>query len=152
MSMSTSIIYGYGSELKKSKNIRAFILNHGDTIKIMSEKGNVLALSILKYFEDDNNVEQIYELFEDYESHNCEYGLNGIIADIISEETNIRVEYRNGQDDGKEYIIFPETMPWWLNDIEKTLTEESLNEIFERYFKELKIPCKYGDIKLEYFG
>ena len=162
MSMSTSIIYGKGSKITESNKIVNFIRNHRTTLEKIqtdiSQHHNVRQLSYSDLFADIDVKEpvSIDELYEKYRCFQGAYtnteGLSGVIADVISKETNVRVDFLSAQDEDTEYIVFTETLPWYFNDTEKALTEESLTDIFKKYFNELEIPLEMDDIKLEYCG
>ena len=63
-----------------------------------------------------------------------------IIAEVIANETNIRVQFEHGQEEceGEPSILFAECNPWHLNNTEKALnTTAEFDAILEPYLKEL---------------
>lgn len=151
MSCSTSICYGYGFELgflNKTKFIE-FIKNHKNSF-CKSEAEKILYKNIQEYIKYD-----LEDFFENYECENTgEAGIGAVISNIMTRETGIRFDYRAGQDDcGSEpTIMFPDTLPWFLNDKEKELTAETLSEICNKYISEIGTSFKPNFVSVEYFG
>lgn len=74
------------------------------------------------------------------------YGYGEIIAAIMSEETGIRFASTGTSVDGAEAVIFDPRYIWDYSEKEKTMTEEDIENIFEKYGMEL-----YGCIpKVDY--
>ena len=155
MSMSTSIVYGKGCQIQKSPKICEFILNHKETL-MKGIEANTRAYELLEELINDAKKmisDQLYENYYYFEGrYSSDEGLENIIADVISIETDVRVQFNEHQDNGKKYILFSESLPWYLTDTEKNLTEDSLTDILKKYFGELDIPVELEDLKLEYFG
>ncbi len=156
MSMRTDIIYGVGFEVCASDmELKNFFLKHRKTIEEMSKQETISAGHVLDYIDktDDVSFNPKEDLY-DYENlFTGEAGLYGLIADIMFGETKIRFEYRRDQEGEHEYIMFPQVMPWNLNQAEKDMTAESYEEICKKYIAELNPNLQYDeDISLEYFG
>ena len=154
MATETSIIYGYGTKISNSKKISEFIDKHKESIlELRNKTKNDIYIDIINFVSEIKDHEKAYKTFEYYEAlSTCIEGLNGIIADVMAQETGISFEYRREQDVDDEYIYFPECMPWQLSETEKELTESKLDEMIERYLGELEIPYTGEYIKLEYYG
>lgn len=76
-----------------------------------------------------------------------------IIAEIIYNETGIPVYSTGVNEDCKEAILYPEKYPWEMTEKEKTLTEEAVHQMFERYAQELADkPLFVGEQKLYFCG
>ena len=43
-------------------------------------------------------------------------------------------------------------MPWELNEIEKSLTQDKLDNIMISYMRELSLSGEPGEVALEYYG
>lgn len=87
-----------------------------------------------KYVDDWKNisVEEITDIASDMD---CGYyGLAPILQNVISEKENIIMLSCNDFD-GNNFLIFEPVYPWEITDNEKTLTEESLKALFEKYIK-----------------
>ena len=175
MSMRSFIISGYGFCTAKiqSDKILHFIKNHADSIENEDAKNAVKSLdwdAVFKRFTkepdlgiDDDLTEtypelaEVLNLFVD-EDISEEYlpNLYKAVADIISTETNIVMEYQGGQEDciGSEgYIMLPESMPWNFNLKEKALNENSFKELLAKYTDELGLEkSEIGSCEVEYFG
>ncbi len=82
--------------------------------------------------------------------------LRELIADIITEETKVRISYERGQADecrGDASLILPETMPWYCNPTERKLTEKSFDDLLAPYAKELGYKkSDIDDLLIEYYG
>lgn len=95
--------------------------------------------------------ENIKEKFYDWTSINTpNQGLYGVIADVMSKETGIRWEYYVADEDSDDAIILPRCFPWLYNEAEKTMTEEKLKEICNKYIAELGGQLIPEYINLEY--
>lgn len=157
MSMSTSIVYGFGFIVDEitDKKLIDFIKNHKNTFcKSPTEKE--MFNEILNMIELEIDM---YGLTDYFESYSCDCsgqeGRGAVISNIISRETGIRVQYEMGQDDCYSYpsVLFPEGMPWHLNEKEKNLTKESLTEILLPYVEELGLSRNnIEELKIEYYG
>lgn len=180
MSMSSSLIYGYGFpvEGKVPQTVRLrFIRNHIDTLKKIpverdeDRRDDVAAqfmLALSKYDLDNDLSILLKDIIDEDEAvreylayftidRDIDYrGGFDIIAAIMTEETGIRFDYEHGQSDeckGEASILLPESMPWLYNDAEKTVTEDGLKAILEKYMKELDLKPDLMDfLAIEYYG
>lgn len=151
MSMQTDCIYGYGFKVYASdEQLKQFIEKHRDTIACL-DLGRTL-LDYMDRCEDDEFNPK--EDFHDWENEATgDIGLYGMIADVMYKETGIIFEYRNSQDDeDDDVIILPQMYPWQMNDKEKILSQEALDNICNQYIKDLGNQLKPEFIRLEYFG
>lgn len=157
MSMSTSIVYGFGfivDEITDDKLID-FIKNHKDTF-CKSPTEIAMYNEILNIPENEIYMYGLTDYFEDY-SCNCsgQEGRGAVISNIISRETGIRVQYEMGQSECDSYpsVLLAEGMPWHLNEKEKNLTKESLTGILLSYVEELGLSRdNVEELKIEYYG
>ena len=157
MSMSTSIVYGFGfvvDEITDEKLIN-FIKNHKDTF-CKSPTEIATYDEILNMSENEIDIYGLTNYFENY-SCDCsgQEGCGAVISNIISRETCIRVQYEMGQDNCFSYpsVLLAEGMPWHLNEKEKNLTKESLTEILLPYVEELGLSRNnIEELKIEYYG
>ena len=90
-----------------------------------------------RYMEREDVFEE-YDYVSDESSH---YGWPAAIANIMIMETGIRFGYYPGYGYKAkgDYILFTETMPWYMNEKEHALTSTSLREIMWKYAKELGV-------------
>ena len=159
MSMRTSMVYGYGFETHKitDEDFLVFLYNHKDAFCESDEEKLLFdnLTNLDKYYDDlDDNITDDY-----FESYCCDssgqQGRGAVISNIIYRETGIRVEYQMGDYDCYSYpsVLFPECMPWHLNEKEKNLTMNSLKEILLPYVTELGLNKEnITSLQIEYFG
>lgn len=154
MSMNSSFLYGYGFPCEcNDENFIDFLKQHKDTF-CQSKSEKELYQEFLEQTKDKYNVDLDY-LFSGYECEsNGMEGLGAVIANIMYRETDIRFLYAPANDEceTEASILFEQTMPWHLNDTERALTEEPMNDICQRYTKELGILSEPDYLSLEYFG
>ena len=151
MSMQTDVVYGYGFYVYVSdEELKNFVLKHKDTI-LKLDRGREVLEYTKRCSDDEFNPK---EDFYDWENEATgDRGLYGMIADVMYKETGIVFEYRNSQDDGEDdVIILPQMYPWEMNDKEKILSQEALDNICKQYIKDLGNQLKPEFIRLEYFG
>lgn len=157
MSMETSIVYGHGfivDEVTDEKLID-FIKNHKNAFcKTPTE----IAMydEILKMTETEIDTYGTEDYFQGY-SCICsgQEGRGAVVSNIITRETGIGVQYEMGDRDCDSYpsVLFPEGMPWHLNEKEKNLTINSLTEILLPYVEELGLSKdNIESLKIEYYG
>jgi len=152
MSMKTNCIYGYGFKVYVSdENLRLFIEKHEETIRKIPEGTEILDW-VQAHVGSGRPLDALKEKFFDYENEvTGDTGIYGLIADVMIKETGIDFEFRNPQDsDDDDVIIFPECYPWQLNETEKTLTQEKLDEILNTYIADLGGQLKAEYIRLEF--
>lgn len=152
MSMRSSFIYGYGFNCDCDEDILIeFVKAHKDTF-CKSEEETELYNEMLNYTSDEYDLENFFD------GYGCEVsGMEGngaVIANIMSRETGIRFMYCQPDGDCDTYasVIFEECYPWNLNETEKNLTIEVLENICKKYMDELGITDKPDYLNLEYFG
>lgn len=157
MSMSTSIVYGFGFVMDgvTDKKLIDFIKNHKD-IFCKSPTEKEMFNEILNMSEKEIDMYGLDDYFENY-SCNCsgQEGRGAVISNIISRETDISVQYEMGDEECYSYpsVLLAECMPWHLNEKEKSLTKESLTEILLPYVEELGLKKKDIEcLKIEYYG
>ena len=152
--MSTSIINGFGIDLKGCSNeqLIKFFLAHKESLLKCNEGG-----IILDYIENSPNKDLI-TVFEEYDREtNGDMGIFGLIADIMEKETGIRFEYRSSsytenRFDVEDAILFSETFPWFLNKTEASLEYFQIDNIFKKYIAELGLTVEPTYINIKYFG
>lgn len=172
MSMSTSIVYGYGINLENGID-KHFLIefltapDHKDTILRRCNKKEIDVLQAALKIQNTCNNPDLAELMETYEETFFEAleavqdsitGIEGtyaIVANIMAEETDIRFEYQGGDDNCGSHpaILFSAAYPWRFNKIERELTEEKLDQIYTTYAIELGISLEEIDyLSIEYYG
>ena len=154
MSMSTSISYGYGVDMAntyiETTSLLRFFENH-----LPDEYAKMLEHEECPDFEnsDDSTCRDfLIYYFEENDFADCSAcnSCYGIIPYVMRKETDVGFEEVRGDDEWA--IIFPECLPWLLNDTEKSLTKEKLDEILTKYFSELGISVTPDLEKVESFG
>lgn len=150
MSMEISFAYGYGFYCDCSEEkLIDFIKKHKETFcKSDAEK---------ELFEEMFNCTNLEAFFGDYECESTGVcGIGAVIANIMSRETGIRFDYCESDDacNTRASVMFGSGYPWQLTEAEKSLTEEKLNSICEKYASELGIDISenVGYLALEYCG
>lgn len=146
MSMSYGAMYGYGLNTEQleaidQETLALFIKNHFSEFNKTWEESEDKPLK-------EAAIEEIIDFFEYYESENGYCGrvaMLEIIADVMTKETGIRFEFFSFEEE--MVLVLPETMPWILNEKEKTLSgPDELQEIFKPYLCELGI----GNEKIDF--
>ena len=159
MSCNTGIVYGYGFELGSlDKDLfAAFLKNHKNTLRKEDCYKKYYEL-FEKLSEGDFEMEDLEKIFEGFScAASGSEGLGAVVSSVMCLETGIRFEYQPGQAecDGEASILFSETYPWNLNEVERELTEDAMQEICKKYMTELGIPCNENMpefLKIEYYG
>ena len=152
MSYSTWHDYGYGictSNLKEEISLVG-LMKLIQTAPKLYEK-------VKKFIEEDcdGQVMEPYDLLDTYVE---EYGENnyGGLAEILYEVIKEveKIELRVSSDfEGNDYLIYPPIYPWELANMdekEKNLTEEKLNEIYCKYMHivtDENLPVEYHSIE-----
>lgn len=132
-------VYGYGFETDSSRiteeKLMRFIKNHHDSLEKISPGMTKMLDAVI---EDVEKEKKIPDWAED-EIKNCvDCGCYGeIIAKVMKAETGIDFCCTGMTDEGEEAVIFMSAYPWEYNEKEKTLTKDSLTEIFRKYGEEL---------------
>ena len=156
MSMRYHFVYGFGFDmvdLIESSALLMFIKNHKATFCKSEEEEQLLSAL-------PSNYDPAFDLDDFFNDYPCDgsgmTGIGSVVSNIISRETGIRVEYQCGTDSyGRSYpsVLFPESLPWRLNEAEKALTLDGLTKIFKQYMNELGLETYGPDfLEIEYFG
>lgn len=154
MSTRTDIYYGYGWDqdvLKKISGEKLF-----ETFKkYMPEKFE-------KFFENFTDKEitesrkyRNFDILDEYIGDNVSETASryNIVAEIISEQNDIKVCYVEEAETGDCAVLFLEDLPWYLNEKEKNLTREALDEIFAIYASKLGLSDAVADrCRIETWG
>ena len=159
MSCSTDVVYGYGFELGTlDKDLfAAFFKNHQNTLR-KEDYYKKYCDAFEKLSEDDFEMEDLEEVFEGFScAASGSNGLGAVVSSVMYLETGIRFEYQPGQAecDGEASVLFTETYPWNLNEVERELTEDAIRDICEKYMTELGILSNENMpdfLRVEYFG
>ena len=107
-----------------------------------------MAAFLRKYFPDKfeefdikpnaTDEEIVFAFDYSYESGCGDLSVWAAVADAISENEGIIVEYFDGE--YEKAIILPACMPWQYNEKERVLTLNDFERIFAVYFEELGYP------------
>lgn len=173
MSMTSSIVYGYGFKLKTitTENFIKFINKNMQTVNNLAQPENQLTsdeikseinrLGIFCHFAKPDEIAalDIDDMADDFKTIKDNFNnesMFSIIALIMQVETNIEFEYQQGQPDcdSEPSIILAAAMPWYFNRTEKALTsQDDLDIILKPYMDELHIPsADIGNLSIEYYG
>lgn len=154
MSATESIVYGYGFELSITPVIFIkWIKKHKTTFCESADENALFEQLVLNESSIDDDV--LSEVFCHYYCNSSSNeGVGAAISNIMSRETGIRFDYQPGQEDcgGSPHILMVESMPWELNEIEKSLTQDKLDNIMISYMRELSLSGEPGKVALEYYG
>ena len=159
MSCSTDVVYGYGFELGTlDKDLfAAFFKNHQNTLR-KEDYYKKYCDAFEKLSESDFEIADLEKVFGGFScAASGSNGLGAVVSSVMYLETGIRFEYQPGQAecDGEASVLFTETYPWNLNEVERELTEDAIRDICEKYMTELGIPCSEnmpGFLRIEYYG
>ena len=151
MSMSTTIVYGYGfpADTVLDRNLRQFILNHAETIRSNHEE---YAAELIEFAATDFG-ETVEDAFCDITCEESQQeGALAIVSNTMSEETGIGFEYQPGQEDCDSVptILLTSALPWLYSEREKSLTMQEADQIMASYMSELGVPGEPGEISVEY--
>ena len=143
---------GYGIETSPAEispeRMLAFFDNHYAAYRRKNPASQArYGYDVVDVFEEYKEKKEIDDDFAD-RVRDCttNYGYGEIIAAIMSEETGIRFASTGTSVDGAEAVIFDPRYIWDYSEKEKTMTEEDIENIFEKYGMEL-----YGCIpKVDY--
>lgn len=148
MSMSTTIVYGYGVDKETLRKVSIKAL-----VEFMKKHVPDWHETMMNYLPA-NPTEADYEgWFDEYECNNT--GIRGkysFLSIIMSGETGIRFEYHCSSENNEEAIIMPRMMPWECNNVERVCTEDIIDYIFKNYFAELGVEVTPTEISVEYYG
>lgn len=157
MSCKSSFSYGYGFDcsILKPVDIFNFVINHEKTLLKRHDEDELKFLQYVKNKINENNIVD-KDCLEDC-CITCDVtghqGVEAIISNIMTTETNINFQFEPGCEDLSDCaIILAECMPWSFNETEKNLTENILETILNGYIKELRLDTTPQYMALEYFG
>lgn len=152
MSMRSSFIYGYGFNCDcEDEKLIDFVKVHKETF-CRSVEETKLYKEMLKYTENEYDLE---DFFDGYPCDTCgQEGVGAVIANIMSRETGVGFIYcqPDGDCDTFASVVFETRYPWLLNEAEKNLTKEKLENICKQYMDELGIEDTPDYLDLEYYG
>ena len=159
MSCSTDVVYGYGFELGTlDKDLfAAFFKNHQNTLR-KEDYYKKYCDAFEKLSESDFEIADLEKVFGGFScAASGSNGLGAVVSSVMYLETGIRFEYQPGQAecDGEASVLFTETYPWNLNEVERELTEDAIRDICEKYMTELGILSNENMpdfLRVEYFG
>lgn len=125
MSYHTWITYGYGV---RTDNIK---------VKSLEALQNLIALAPLvkedfKNWFEENNIES--PTIEDYYEYDDNDGchLAAILGMVILETEGVDLTACNNLSD-EDFLLYEPLYPWGLTEIDKTITKEKLEGIFNKY-------------------
>ena len=149
--MQTDIVYGYGFEfdIADAETFLAFLKKHESVIPQIACNSSAFITNFEKNMDNpEAGLEEIddicYVLYGEYAGY--------WVAQIIAAETGIRFDYQQASEYYSAKLMLAETYPWRMNEAEKNLTEESCQEILEKYQEELGIKTSIDYDRVEYFG
>ena len=153
MSMQTDVIYGAGfTVFASNEQLYDFVMSHRETISHL-ELGRVILEYADRCQEYGDEFDPKGAYYEYVNLMNGNEGFYGLIADVMYKETGVGFTYIvDPEGDSDDVIILPKQMPWEMNDTEKSLTPEKLEEICKKYIQELNPSLTYdSDIRYEYW-
>lgn len=123
---------------------RRFILNHEKSLPEGKNNKEIIE----KYL---NSITTKEEAFEGYHSLPQLLGddyFGGLIASVITKETNIKIEcwdnHENMYDaNNRPSVMFTENMPWLYSETERSMSYDTLFQILDAYARELR--CEIQD-------
>lgn len=153
MSSSTMMVYGFGFECDAEDSILVqFIKKHKEAF-CRTERERDVYKEILTY--SPKNQFDLDDVFCDYDcdSSGCQ-GLGAVITNIMSRETGVRFDYcpPDGDCNTSAAVLYSESYPWQMNEVERDLTAEKLTEICKTYMNELGIDNEPDFLAQEYYG
>ena len=129
MSYHTWITYGYGV---RTDNIK---------VKSLEALQNLIALAPLakedfKNWFEENNIES--PTIEDYYEYDDNDGchLAAILSMVIKETEGVEFTACNNFSD-QDFLLYEPIYPWWLTQIDKTMTREKVECIIHKYLSML---------------
>lgn len=129
MSYSTWHTYGYGICVD---DISGFTVEKLQKLLSLAPKYEANINEWLKENDIDNpTLEDYYEYDEDW----C-LGLATILKEVILEAEDIELTACNDFDDNR-FLVYEPWYPWELTEKDKSITRESLDEIFTKYISVL---------------
>lgn len=137
MSMRTEVTYGYGVEVSKLEcdfiKMNPDFEAAYDKLMMILDDAPMFKEDYMKWL-DDNMMELNEEGIEFcFEWESFSKGLGEILRSIILEKYNIGLDNIYDETNGCYYLMYVPTYPWLLNSVERTMTEDDLKNIFNRY-------------------
>ena len=162
MSNINPTISGYGFELDVNdisySMFTNFIIAHEETIR---SRTNYQEISLLEFIKKNRNADTIdvsdlteipnfADIKNDFNESRT-YGIEAIIANIISNETGLRLQYEHTEDYTQtNCILLPYRAPWEYDEVEAKLNANALINMLMPYFEELGIKPTLTEIHVEY--
>lgn len=125
MSYDTWHNYGYGicvDDIKEQDVVK---------LKQLLDRVPVFHAKVEKWLSDSGVVDPTWDDYMEYDQ-DFYLGLATLLQKVIEEAEGIQMTVCDDFD-CKNYLLYPPSYPWQLNDVERSLTEEQLTEIFRRY-------------------
>lgn len=125
MSYDTWHNYGYGicvDDIKEQDVVK---------LKQLLDRAPLFHAKVEKWLSDSSVVDPTWNDYMEYDQ-DFYLGLATLLQKVIEEAEGIQM---TACDDSNchNYLLYPPSYPWQLNDVERSLTEEQLTEIFRRY-------------------
>ena len=160
MSMSSGIVCGFGFECcPTSEQLTEFVKLHAETFcGLGADEKAFYEKLITEVGLTDEDIDYFFETevcnITDCVGYAERAGYGATVANIMRKETGIGFLFEPGQDDCESApsVLFAEAMPWHYSEIEKSLTQEALEDICIKYMRELNIEGDPVYISVEYFG
>lgn len=152
MSNINPTISGYGFELDVNdisySMFTNFIMAHEETIR---SRTNYQEISLLEFIKKNRNADTIDISDLNKIPNFAGINIEAIIANIISNETGLRLQYEHTEDYTQtNCILLPYRAPWEYNEVEAKLNANALINMLMPYFEELDIKPTLTEIHVEY--
>lgn len=101
-----------------------------------------------EYFDGQGYMDETLtmEIFDELEGDYCERGVAYVLYHVIN-GNGIILDYTYDYN-GTPYILYLPTYPWYMNDKDKTLTSEDVENVFRKYVSVLTDK----PIKIDYYS
>ena len=157
MSMKSWSEDGYGYPLLTGDNLNAikdFIISNKNDPKVINSEPETS--SLVRTLTAPDFEENLKACEDEYEMNDVlDEPLPWMIAKIINalEETTCVMGYDSCGDTNTEmHIGVSKSYPWYMNEKDKTMTENDAKKLLEKYAKLLNITEEPDYFDLEYFG
>lgn len=129
--------------------------------KTIRSRTNHQEISLLEFIKKNRNADTIdvsdlteipnfADIKNDFNESRA-YGIEAIIANIISNETGLRLQYEyTNYFTQTNCILLPYRAPWEYNEVEAKLNANALINMLMPYFEELDIKPTLTEIHVEY--
>ncbi len=125
MSYHTWHIYGYGIKTSDINDLTV------EKLQALIHLAPHYENTFTEWLKNCDITEPTLEDYFEYDENEC-YGLAGIMKEVIFECEGI--DFTACDDfDGFQYLLYEQSYPWHLNDIDKTLTPEKVSGIIKKY-------------------